>query len=141
MEPCTLLRQQTDVERRRLPRSDLDVAGEGLEAGFLDLQLMAARAELPDGSTLTVLDRKGIILVRYSMGPLEQDWTGHSITNIPGVSGFLKGGKEIEFKGTKRVGFSTELSLRRSDFGFDKNAIGLIGDEALILIDCEGVRK
>lgn len=53
----------------------------------------------------------------------------------------LMGGKEIEFKGTKRVGFSTELSLRRSDFGFDKNNIGLIGDEALILIDCEGVRK
>jgi polyisoprenoid-binding protein YceI len=53
----------------------------------------------------------------------------------------LMGGKEIEFKGTKRVGFSTELSLLRSDFGFDKNNIGLIGDEALILIDCEGMRK
>lgn len=53
----------------------------------------------------------------------------------------LKGGKEQDFKGTKRVGFSTELSLKRSDFGFDKNAIGPIGDEALIFIDCEGVRK
>ncbi len=53
----------------------------------------------------------------------------------------LMGGKEIEFKGTKRVGFSTELSLLRSDFGFDKNNIGLIGDEARILIDCEGMRK
>ena len=53
----------------------------------------------------------------------------------------LMGGKEHDFKGTKRVGFSTELSLKRSDFGFDKSAIGPIGDEALILIDCEGVRK
>lgn len=53
----------------------------------------------------------------------------------------LKGGKEIEWKGTKRVGFSTELSLKRSDYGFDKSAIGPIGDEALILIDCEGARK
>lgn len=53
----------------------------------------------------------------------------------------LKGGKEIEFNGMKRVAFSTELSLKRSDFGFDKSAIGLIGDEALIFIDCEGVRK
>ena len=53
----------------------------------------------------------------------------------------LKGGKELEFKGMKRVGFSTELSLKRSDFGFDKSAIGPIGDEALIFIDCEGVRK
>ena len=53
----------------------------------------------------------------------------------------LLGGKEIEHKGVKRVGFSTELSLKRSDFGFDKNNIGLIGDEALIIIDCEGMRK
>jgi len=51
------------------------------------------------------------------------------------------GGKEHDFKGTKRVAFSTELSLKRSDYGFDKNAIGPIGDKALIMIDCEGVRK
>lgn len=53
----------------------------------------------------------------------------------------LKGGKEHTFKDVKRVAFSTELSLKRSDFGFDKNAIGPIGDEALIIIDCEGMRK
>ena len=53
----------------------------------------------------------------------------------------LMGGKEIEVKGVKRVGFSTELKLKRSDFGFDKNAIGPIGDEAIIIIDCEGMRK
>ena len=53
----------------------------------------------------------------------------------------LKGGKEHDFKGTKRVGFSTELALKRSDIGFDKNAIGPIGDEAIIIIDCEGLRK
>lgn len=57
------------------------------------------------------------------------------------VTLILKGGKEIEFRGSKIVGFSTELSLKRSDFGFDKTQIGLIGDEALIIIDCEGVRK
>lgn len=53
----------------------------------------------------------------------------------------LMGGKEHDFKKVKRVAFSTELSLKRSDYGFDKNAIGPIGDEALIMIDCEGVRK
>lgn len=57
------------------------------------------------------------------------------------VTLILKGGKEIEFRGSKIVGFSTELSLKRSDFGFDKTQIGLIGDEAMIIIDCEGVRK
>lgn len=53
----------------------------------------------------------------------------------------LMGGKEHVFPRAKRVAFSTELSLKRSDYGFDKNAIGPIGDEALIMIDCEGVRK
>jgi polyisoprenoid-binding protein YceI len=54
----------------------------------------------------------------------------------------LLGGKEHVFKGgVKRVAFSTELALKRSDYGFDPKAIGPIGDEALILIDCEGVGK
>jgi polyisoprenoid-binding protein YceI len=53
----------------------------------------------------------------------------------------LMGGKEHDFKGTKRVPFSTELSVKRSDYGFDPKAIGPIGDEALIVIDCEGVRN
>jgi polyisoprenoid-binding protein YceI len=53
----------------------------------------------------------------------------------------LMGGKEHVFKQGKRVAFSTELSLKRSDYGFDKNAIGPIGDEALIMIDCEGFRN
>jgi len=67
------------------------------------------------------------------------DFTMHGTTNE--ITLILMGGKEHDFKGTKRVAFSTELSLKRSDYGFDKNAIGPIGDEALIMIDCEGVGK
>lgn len=67
------------------------------------------------------------------------DFTMHGETKS--ITLTLKGGKEIEFMGTKRVGFSTEVSLKRSDYGFDKKNIGLIGDEALIYIDCEGTRK
>ncbi len=67
------------------------------------------------------------------------DFTMHGTTKK--ITLVLMGGKEHEFKGVKRVAFSTELKLKRSDFGFDKNAIGPIGDEALIMIDCEGMRK
>ena len=67
------------------------------------------------------------------------DFTMHGVTKS--ITLVLKGGKESEFKGVKRVPFSTDVSLKRSDFGFDKNAIGPIGDEALIFIDCEGMRK
>jgi polyisoprenoid-binding protein YceI len=67
------------------------------------------------------------------------DFTMHGTTKR--ITLVLMGGEEHEFKGTKRVAFSTDLSLKRSDYGFDKNAIGPIGDAALIMIDCEGVRK
>ncbi|MFT5523580.1 MAG: polyisoprenoid-binding protein YceI [Pirellulaceae bacterium] len=67
------------------------------------------------------------------------DFTMHGVTNEIKIE--LTGGKEHVIRGTKRVAFSTELSLKRSDFGFDKKAIGAIGDEALIIIDCEGVQK
>jgi polyisoprenoid-binding protein YceI len=67
------------------------------------------------------------------------DFTMHGTTKA--VTFPLMGGKEHTFKDVKRVAFSTELKLKRSDFGFDKNAIGPIGDEAIIMIDCEGMRK
>jgi polyisoprenoid-binding protein YceI len=67
------------------------------------------------------------------------DFTMHGKTKK--ITIVLEGGKEHDFKGTKRVAFSTELSLKRSDFDFDKRAIGAIGDKAIIFIDCEGVRK
>jgi len=67
------------------------------------------------------------------------DFTMHGKTKK--ITFALQGGKEVEFMGTKRTGFSTELKLKRSDFGFDKKNIGLIGDEALIMIDFEGTRK
>ncbi len=70
---------------------------------------------------------------------VEGNFTMHGTTKK--ITLVFKGGKEHDFKKVKRVAFSTELALKRSDFGFDKNAIGPIGDEALIMIDCEGVRN
>ena len=67
------------------------------------------------------------------------DFTMHGTTKS--ITFPLLSSKEITWMGSKRVGFSTELRLKRSDFGFDKGQIGPIGDEAIILIDCEGVRK
>jgi len=65
-------------------------------------------------------------------------FTMHGVTKP--VTLKLVGGKEIEAMGKKRVGFGTELKLKRSDFNFDKGQIGNIGDEAIIVIDCAGQR-
>jgi polyisoprenoid-binding protein YceI len=67
------------------------------------------------------------------------DFTMHGKTKS--ITLKMEGGKEIDWKGTKRVGFASELKLKRSDFGFDASQIGPIGDEAIIIIDCEGQRK
>jgi polyisoprenoid-binding protein YceI len=67
------------------------------------------------------------------------DFTMHGTTKK--ITFDLLSGKEVEWNKSKRVGFSTELNLKRSDFGFDKGQIGAIGDEAIIIIDCEGARK
>ena len=66
------------------------------------------------------------------------DFTMHGTTKP--ITFKLIGGEEKEWKGTKRVPFSTELTLKRSDFNFDPSAIGPIGDEAVIMIDMEGTR-
>jgi polyisoprenoid-binding protein YceI len=53
----------------------------------------------------------------------------------------LKGGRSAEFpKGVRRTGYSTELSLKRSDFGMDKMT-NMIGDEVYIAISFEGTKK
>ncbi len=46
------------------------------------------------------------------------DFTMHGTTNK--ITLIMMGGKEHVFKDVKRVAFSTELSLKRSDYGFDK---------------------
>jgi polyisoprenoid-binding protein YceI len=53
----------------------------------------------------------------------------------------LLGGRKAEFpKGVMRTGYSTELMLKRSDFGMDKMKEA-IGDEVYIAISFEGVKK
>ena len=47
----------------------------------------------------------------------------------------------VEFpKGVQRTGFTTDLSLKRSDFGMDK-MVGPIGDEVVVSISFEGTSK
>jgi polyisoprenoid-binding protein YceI len=53
----------------------------------------------------------------------------------------LLGGKTAQFpKGVDRIGYSTELNLKRSDFGMDK-FLEMIGDEVHIAVSFEGTKK
>lgn len=90
----------------------------GVIFAALDLNWLnqhAARAELPDGSTLTVLDRNGTVLVRYAMRESESEWIGQSIANRPGMGRLLKAGAEVTgvgsgLDGISRLYSSTPLS-------------------------------
>ena len=55
----------------------------------------------------------------------------------------LKGGKEAPFMGKQRIGYSTELVLKRSDFGVGGENFKppVLGDEVYIAIGFEGVKK
>jgi polyisoprenoid-binding protein YceI len=67
------------------------------------------------------------------------DFTMHGVTKP--ITMTFKGGKEVQFPpGTKRVGFTTELTLKRTDFGMTQ-MVGPVGDEVHIAIGVEGVRK
>ena len=68
------------------------------------------------------------------------DFTMHGVTK-PITLKIMGGDKESEMRGVYRLGFSTELRVKRSDYNFDPAAIGPIGDEAIILIDFEGMRQ
>jgi polyisoprenoid-binding protein YceI len=57
------------------------------------------------------------------------------------VTFVLKGGKTAEFpKGVKRTGYSTDLTIKRSEFGMDK-MLDAIGDDVKIAISFEGTQK
>ncbi|MFO0811421.1 MAG: YceI family protein [Gemmataceae bacterium] len=67
------------------------------------------------------------------------DFTMHGVTKP--ITFALVGGKTIEFpKGVSRTGFSTELTLKRTDFGVGK-PMDAIGDEVTVAISFEGVKK
>ena len=79
------------------------------------LNQLAAKAELPDGSTLTVIDRDANILVRYSIPESDRNWVGESLKSNPGVVKFLKSGGETVMvaaglDGVKRLYTSTPLN-------------------------------
>jgi polyisoprenoid-binding protein YceI len=67
------------------------------------------------------------------------DLTMHGVTKS--VSFKLTGGKKAEFPPkVQRTGFSTELTLKRSEYGMDK-MLDAIGDEVGISISLEGTKK
>jgi polyisoprenoid-binding protein YceI len=66
------------------------------------------------------------------------DLTMHGKTNP--ITLKLLGGKTAKFFGTQHIGFSTQLSLKRSDYGMDR-LIPAAGDEVRIDISLEGMKK
>ena len=89
----------------------------GVVFAALDLKWfhqLAGRSDLPEGATLTLIDRKGIVLVRYQATDNRQDWVGQTLTNAP-LRGFLAAGTDLTgtfrgLDGVERLYTSTALS-------------------------------
>lgn len=70
---------------------------------------------------------------------LTVDLTLHGVTKSVTVP--LKFHGETEFpKGMKRIGFSTEFTIKRSEFGMDK-MVGPVGDDVDLMVSFEATRK
>jgi polyisoprenoid-binding protein YceI len=66
------------------------------------------------------------------------DLTMHGETKE--ISFKLNGGKEMEMKGQKRIGYWADFKLKRSDFGM-KNMLEGIGDTVYVSVGVEGTKK
>ena len=67
------------------------------------------------------------------------DFTMHGVTKP--VTFILRGGKEAEFpKGSQRIGFFTEFTLKRSDYGMTTMPTA-IGDQVKITVSFEAGKK
>jgi polyisoprenoid-binding protein YceI len=67
------------------------------------------------------------------------DLTMHGVTKPVTLS--LAGGRKAEFpQGVQRTGYSTDLILKRNDFGIEKFA-GMLGDEVYVSVSFEGTKK
>ena len=67
------------------------------------------------------------------------EFTLHGVTRP--LTFALMGGRSAEFpKGVQRTGYTTELTLKRSDFGMDKFKEA-VGDDVRVAISFEGVKK
>jgi polyisoprenoid-binding protein YceI len=67
------------------------------------------------------------------------DFTMHGVTKP--ITLVLKGGRSAEFPpGTKRTGFVTQFTLKRSDFGINKFP-EMLGDEVYIDVSFEATQK
>lgn len=68
------------------------------------------------------------------------DFTMHGKTKP--ITFKLQGGTTKEFKGMTRIGFYSDLKIKRSDFDVGSEKIkGLLGDDVLISIGLEGLKK
>ena len=70
---------------------------------------------------------------------LTGDFTLHGVTKP--ITFTLHGGRKAEFpKGIQRTGFSTDLIIKRSEFGVDKFA-GAVGEDVNVAVSFEGTKK
>jgi signal transduction histidine kinase len=79
------------------------------------LSAMAARADLAEGSTLTVVNRNGTILIRYSVPESDQNWVGTKVGSGQRVAALLNKGADQDWEGegldrVRRLYTSTPLS-------------------------------
>lgn len=94
------------------------------------------------------LNTKQFPLLTFESTAVKAGKTGLEVTGNLNMHGVAKsvtfplvGGKTAEFpKGVHRIGYTAQLTLKRTDFGMS-NLVGPVGEDVHIAISFEGVKK
>ena len=116
-----------------------------IKPGSIDTGIAKRDDHLKSGDFFNVAQYPDFSFKSTSVKPIRDGYEVTGELNLHGqkktITFPLLGGRKAEFpKGVQRTGFSTELVLKRSEFGMDK-MVGPVGDEVYVAISFEGVKK
>jgi polyisoprenoid-binding protein YceI len=117
---------------------ELTIKADSVDSGNKQRDAHLANADFFDAKQFANITFKSTSVKPAKDGlEVEGDFTMHGTTKK--IKFLLKGGKEIDMRGKKVVGFFTDLTLKRSDYGM-KEMQGL-GDDVPVSISFEAGKK
>jgi polyisoprenoid-binding protein YceI len=118
---------------------ELSIKADSVDSGNKKRDEHLANADFFDAKQFADITFKSTSVKSVKDGlEVEGDFTMHGTTKK--IKFLLEGGKEAAMGPVKKIGFYTDLKLKRSDYGMDKMLEG-IGDEVQVSIGLEGNKK
>lgn len=118
---------------------ELSIKADSVDSGNKQRDGHLANADFFDAKQFANITFKSTSVKAAKGGyEVEGDFTMHGTTKK--IKFLLEGGKEADVRGMKKIGFFTDLTIKRTDYGMDK-FLDSLGDEVQVSIGLEGNKK